>query len=70
MATLCDFCEARKAAHEPLYLYDPYESNPHFSSDPTGASPHGRYVVRFEGAFSQAIGMHRPDVEIILLQIA
>jgi phage-related protein len=70
LATLRAFYEARKGAHEPFYFYDPYESNPKFSSDPTGASPDGRYVVRFDGAFSQEIGMGRATVDITLIQLA
>lgn len=45
LAALRGFYEARKGAHEPFYFYDPYESNPKFSSDPTGQSPDGRYVL-------------------------
>jgi hypothetical protein len=52
------------------YFYDPYESNSRFTSDPTGQSPDGRYVVRFDGAFSQEVGMGRANVEIALIQIA
>jgi phage-related protein len=70
LATLRDFYEARKGAHEPFHFYDPYESNPKFSSDPTGVSPDGRYVVRFDGAFSQEAGMGRANVDITLIQLA
>ncbi len=70
LSELRDFYEARKGGHEPFYFYDPYESSPKFSSDPTGQSLDGRYMVRFDGAFSQEIGIGRADVQIALIQIA
>lgn len=70
LAALRDFYEARKGGLEPFYFYDPYESNPKFSSDATGQSPDGRYAVRFDGAFSQEVGMGCADVQIALIEIA
>lgn len=70
LATLRDFYEACNGLHEPFYFYDPYESNPKFFSDPAGASPEARYVVRFHGTFSQEIGMGRANVDMTLIQLA
>ena len=53
LQALRDFYEARTGPTEPFYFYDPYETNPPFSHDPTGAASQGRYTVRFEGAWSQ-----------------
>ena len=47
LAALRTFYDARNGAHEPFYFYDPYETNPKFSYDPTGAAVTGRYTVRF-----------------------
>ncbi len=38
LATLRTFYDARNGTHEPFYFYDPYETNPKFSYDPTGAA--------------------------------
>jgi len=35
-ATLRDFFDARRGPTEPFYFYDPYETSPKFSHDPTG----------------------------------
>ena len=70
MAELRAFYEARKGAHDAFYFYDPYETNPRFSCDPTGAAVQGRYTVRFEGGWSQAMGLGRGDVEIQLIEVA
>lgn len=70
LSTLRTFYKARKGGLEAFYFYDPYESNPKFSSDPTGQALAGRHVVRFDGGFSQAVSMGRADVEIVLVEIA
>lgn len=43
------FFEARGGPTEPLYFYDPSETNPKFSWDPTGVTTTRRYTVRFDG---------------------
>lgn len=70
IAELRAFYEARKGAHQAFYFYDPYETNPRFSYDGTGATVQGRYTVRFEGGWSQAMGLGRGDVEIQLVEVA
>jgi phage-related protein len=70
LEALRDFHEARNGPTEPFYFYDPYETNPRFSYDPTGQATQGRYTVRFEGEWNQAIRLGRADVEIELVELA
>ena len=70
LQALRDFFEARSGPTEPFYFYDPYETNPKFSWDPTGAATTGRYTVRFDGEWSQTVGPGRSDVSIELIELA
>ena len=70
LAALRDFFDARKGATEPFYFYDPYETTPKFSYDPTGQAAAGRYTVRFDGEWSQSVGLGRVDVSIELIELA
>ncbi len=70
LQTFRDFCVARNGPHEAFYFYDPWDTNPKFSYDPTGVETVGRYTVRFEGTWEQMAGMGRADVDISLLQLA
>ena len=70
LATLRDFYDARKGPTEPFYFYDPYETSPKFSSDPTGQAVAGRYTVRFAGEWNQSIDLGRADVNIELIELA
>ena len=70
LATLRGFYDARKGATEPFYFYDPYETSPKFSHDPTGQSTAGRYTVRFNGDWSQSVGLGRIEVDIELIELA
>ena len=65
-----NFYLARKGPLEPFYFYDPWETSPKFSYDPTGAAVIGRYTVRFDGAWEQMAGIGRADVDISLVQLA
>jgi hypothetical protein len=67
---LRDFYDARKGPEEPFYFYDPWETVPKFSHDPTGVAMAGRYTVRFEGHWDQMVGLGRADVEISLIELA
>lgn len=64
------FYEARNGPTEPFYFYDPYETAPKFSHDPTGTALAGRYVVRFDCAWEQSCGLGRSDVSIELIELA
>ena len=70
LQALRDFYDARKGPQEPFYFYDPWETVPKFSYDPTGMATQGRYTVRFEGAWQQSAGLARIDVEIELVELA
>ena len=70
LQTLRAFYDARNGSTEALYFYDPFETSPKFSYDPTGQATTGRYTVRFNGDWQQASGPGRSDVQIELLELA
>jgi hypothetical protein len=70
LATLRDFFDARKGPTEPFYFYDPYETSPKFSHDPTGQAVTGRYTVRFAGAWEQNTSLARTDLSLELMELA
>lgn len=70
LAALRTFYDARNGSHEPFYFYDPYETNPKFSFDPTGAALTGRYTVRFNTELSQSVTPGRSDVQLELIELA
>jgi len=70
LVTLRDFYEARKGPTEPFYFYDPYETSPKFSQDPTGQVVAGRYTVRFVGAWEQSASLSRIDLSLELIELA
>jgi len=70
LQTLRTFYDARNGATEPFFFYDPYDTNPKFSHDPTGQVTTGRYTVRFNSDWQQSSGPGRSDVEIELLELA
>jgi phage-related protein len=69
LASLRDFYDARKGPTEPFYFYDPYETSPKFSSDPTGQAVAGRYTVRFAGEWDQSVDLGRADLNIELNEV-
>jgi hypothetical protein len=70
LQTLRNFFDARDGSTEPFYFYDPYDTSPKFSYDPTGIATVGRYTVRFNGDWQQSSGPGRSDVQIELLELA
>ncbi len=70
LATLQAFYDARNGPQQPFYFYDPYDTSPKFSYDPTGVATQGRYTVRFDGYWEQSVGIGRADVEISLIELA
>ena len=70
LGVLRDLYDARKGPTEPFYFYDPYETNPKFSSDPTGQTVTGRHIVRFAGEWNQSVELGRADVNIELIELA
>ncbi|MBZ5603319.1 MAG: DUF2460 domain-containing protein [Acidobacteriia bacterium] len=70
LQTLRDFFDARNGSTEPFYFYDPYDTNPRFSYDPTGVVTVGRYTVRFEGDWNQLTALGRSEINITLVEVA
>ncbi len=70
LATFRAFFDARRGPTEPFFFYDPWDADPKFSYDPTGTSLPGRYIVRFEGAWEQSVGIGRADVDLTLIELA
>ncbi len=67
MATWRAFFEAH--VHEPFYLYYPWETDPKWSHDPTGVASDGRYTVRFDGGWEQAMSIGRGEVSVRLVEV-
>lgn len=70
LQALRDFYDARNGPQEPFYFYDPWDTIPQFSYDPTGQAIPGRYSVRFEGSWSDTVGLGRIDTQIELVEVA
>jgi hypothetical protein len=70
LQALRDFYNVRQGSTEAFYFYDPYETSPKFSHDPTGQGVAGRHTVRFEGEWNQTVGVVRADLEIALVEVA
>jgi hypothetical protein len=70
LQALRKFYEARRGPQEPFYFYDPWETMPKFSYDPTGTETDGRYTVRFEGAWQQSVDSSRIETEVWLIELA
>jgi phage-related protein len=70
LTALRDFYDARKGPTEPFYFYDPYETSPRFSYDPTGQAVVGRYTVRFAGPWEQSATLARADLTLELIELA
>ena len=70
LSALRDFYDARKGPTEPFYFYDPYETNPKFSHDPTGQAVAGRYTVRFASPWEQSATLARTELTLELIELA
>ncbi len=70
LAGLRDFYDACNGPSEAFFFYDPYETSPKFSHDPTGQAVAGRYTVRFAGEWNQSVSLGRSDVSIELIEVA
>jgi hypothetical protein len=64
------FYIARSGALEAFYFYDPWSADPVFSHDPTGADTVGRYTVRFEGPWQDALELGRSGAALELVEVA
>jgi len=70
LQTLRAFYEARNGPVDPFYFYDPYETNPKFSYDQTGAATTGRHIVRFDCEWSQSADLATSSITIELIELA
>jgi phage-related protein len=70
LAALLDFYDARKGPAEPFYFYDPYETSPKFTHDPTGQAVMGRYTVRFNCEWNQSISLNRSEVSVEVVELS
>jgi hypothetical protein len=64
------FYIARAGATEAFYAYNPWETDPVFTHDPTGADTVGRYTVRFEGPWQDALELGRSGAALELVEVA
>jgi hypothetical protein len=55
---------------QPFYFYVPRETQPPFTPDPTGASTFGRYVVVWDGNWSDQFQLGRSEVSLGLREVA
>jgi hypothetical protein len=70
LVALRDFYDARRGPTEPFYFYDPCETNPRFTHDPTGQATAGRYTVRFANPWAESTTLFRADLAIELIELA
>ena len=52
-----------------FWFYNPKETTPPFSYDPTGAATAGRFRVRFASAWSQSAGVGRLEASVELVEL-
>jgi hypothetical protein len=53
----------------PFWFYNPRETTPPFTPDPTGAATDGRYMVVFDGNWSDMFNLGRTEVSLGLREI-
>jgi hypothetical protein len=53
-----------------FYFYEPTETSPLYSYDPTGEATDGRYLVRFASDWSQSMGIRRGETGVDLVEVA
>lgn len=70
LATFRAFYEARDGQTEPFYFYEPTETVPKHSHDPTGVDTNGRYTVRFASPWEQMVMPGRSEFSIELVELA
>jgi hypothetical protein len=66
-AALWSFFLAHKGV--PFYIYNPRETVPPFSYDPTGNDSLGRYTVVFDGGWSETTSMARAQIGFSLREV-
>jgi hypothetical protein len=71
--TLRTFYLARKGGMEEFWFYDLWETVPKLSQagyDATGSATAGRYAVRFEGGWQEALQLGRHEGAIVLVEVS
>jgi hypothetical protein len=63
------FYDARRGKTEAFFFYDPYETSPKFTADPTGVATTGRYKARFDMDWAQVTNAVRSDVDVTLIEV-
>lgn len=66
---LVEFYLDHKGPTVPFYFYDPWETSPKYSHDPSGAATEGRSTVRFEGGMAEAVGIALSDVSFSIVEV-
>jgi len=69
-AVLKTFYDACYGPGQAFYFYDPYETDPLFSYDPTYQKQDGLYVVRFDCPWNQTADINRLNVELQLVEVS
>ncbi len=65
------FYLSQKGGHVEFTFYDVYETDPLFSYDETGTELDGRYAVRFDGPWDQALVMGlMTDAQLSLIEVS
>lgn len=68
---LINFWQSVGGCQNEFWFYDPYETSPPFSYDPTGQATTGRFAVRFNGDLTISLSMGRPvQANVSLLEVA
>lgn len=68
VAAFRDFYEARRGGLEPFFFYDLAETDS-YTWDQTGAAVSGRYTVRFDGPWEQALGIGVGEFTLHLVEV-
>ena len=66
--TMYDFFNAHRGV--PFYFYNLRETSPAWTYDATGTSTFGRYVVVFDGGWSETTGLPRSSAGFALREVA
>jgi len=68
LVTLRNWWETHTA--DAFYFYNPKETVPPNTPDPTGVATDGRYLVRFDSPWSESMGIALGDVAVHLIEVA
>ena len=69
LTALRAFYLATKGPTISFLMYEPWETSPQFSYDPTGSAVTGAYIVRFAGSLVHALGLARNEAEFGLVEV-